>query len=172
MITTEKALKILKEEGCSPQVIQHTKAVAEKSMEIGKKITEKGNDVNLKLLEIGSLLHDIGRSKTHNIDHGVVGAQILRERGLDEFAPFAENHLGAGISLEEAEKLDIPTKEYLPKTIEEKIVTYADNLIRGKETQTYQQALEELRENLGSNHPSLQRFRDLHQELKELGNTG
>lgn len=170
MITSEKALKILKEEGCSPEVIQHTKAVTEKSMEIAEKIAKRGSEVDLRIVEIGSLLHDIGRSKTHDIDHGVVGAQILRERGLSKFAPFAENHLGAGIPIEEAKRLDIPTKDYLPSSLEEKIVTYADNLIRGKETQTYQEALEELREELGSNHPSLQRFKELHQELKELGN--
>lgn len=138
-------------------------------MEIAQKIADNGHDVDLELVKVGSILHDIGRSVTHGISHGVEGARILRQMNLEEFVPFAQNHLGAGISSEEAEDLDIPTKDYIPKTLEEKIVTYGDNLIRGDEVQTFEEGLEELREGLGPDHPSLRRFKELHEELKELG---
>ncbi len=169
MIKPEKALQILREEGCSSQVIEHIKAVRDVSLKIAENISREGHDVNLKLVEIGAILHDIGRSKTHDISHGVEGAKILRERGLDEFASFAENHLGAGIPEKEAKKLDIPPNDYLPNSLEEKIVTYGDNLIRGNEVQSYEEALEELREGLGTDHPSLERFKNIHEELRKLG---
>lgn len=169
MVSDYEALQILREEGCSSEVIDHVMAVKEVSLEIARNISEKGHEVDLELVEAGALLHDIGRSKTHDISHGVVGARILKERGLDRLSSFAENHLGAGISKEEAEELDIPAKDYLPTTLEEKIVTYGDNLLRGDEVISFDEALEELREELGSDHPSVGRFKELHRELKELG---
>lgn len=169
MISSNRALQILREEGCSPEVIQHAIAVTEKCIEVGRNISEKGYDVDLHRLEVGALLHDVGRSKTHDISHGVEGARILRERGVEDLAGFAENHVGAGVTAEEAEKLDIPTKDYMPESLEEKIVTYGDNLIRGEEVISFKEALEELREDLGPDHPSLERFEELHRELRELG---
>ncbi len=169
MLKPEKALQILRDEGCSSEVIEHIKAVRDISLKIAENIAKEGHDVDLNLVEIGAILHDIGRSKTHDISHGVEGAKILREKGLEEFAPFAENHLGAGISEKEAEKLNIPAKDYIPTSLEEKIVTYGDNLSQGKKIQSYEKALEELQEELGPNHPSLERFKDMHEELKKLG---
>lgn len=169
MISPERAQEILREEGCPAEVIDHSTAVTEKSVEIAEDISEKGHDVNVELVEIGAILHDIGRSRTHDISHGVEGRKILRERGLDELAKFAENHLGAGISSEEAKNLDIPTKDYLPTSFEEKIVAYGDNLIDGVEVISFEEARQELAEELGTNHPSIERFDDIHRELKELG---
>lgn len=169
MISAEEALQILNEEGCSLEVIRHSRAVAEKSVEIAQKIFENGHEVNVNLVEVGAILHDVGRSRTHGISHGVEGAHILRDRGLEDFAPFAENHLGAGISREESRKIDIPIGGYMPESLEEKIVTYGDNLIQGDEVVTFEEAVEEFKEELGPDHPSLERFSELHEELKKLG---
>ncbi|KXA89788.1 hypothetical protein AKJ62_02345 [candidate division MSBL1 archaeon SCGC-AAA259D14] len=165
----DRALEILKDQACSEEVIDHAKAVAEKSVEIAENISDRSGKVDVELIKIGALLHDIGRSRTHGIPHGVEGGRILREIGLEEFARFAENHLGAGITGEEAEKLGLPERDYLPNSLEEKIVTYADNLVRGHEFQTYEQALKELRGELGPEHPSIERFRKIHNEIKKLG---
>jgi len=169
LISPERALEILREEGCSLRLIDHAKAVAKKSREIAEKISANGEEIDVELVHVGALLHDIGRSKTHCMDHGVEGGHILRERGLDEFVPFAENHLGAGITKREAEELDLPGKNYIPNSLEEKIVTYSDNLVRGADIQTYEEALQELREEVGPDHPATDRFRKLHDEIKRSG---
>lgn len=169
MISAERTLQILRDEGCSSRVIRHSRTVSEKSVEIARNISDSGHEVDLKRVEIGGLLHDVGRSRTHGISHGVEGAKILRERGLEEFAGFAENHLGAGIGEEEARNLGLGERDYLPESLEEKIVTYGDNLVRGDKIQSYEEGLEELREELGPDHPSVERFIKLHRELSELG---
>ena len=88
--------------------------------------------VKEEIIKKGALLHDIGRSKTHGITHAVEGAKIVREYGYpEEVQNIVERHIGAGLSEDEAIKLGLPKKSYIPQTIEEKIVAHADNLISG-----------------------------------------
>ena len=95
---------------------------------------------------IGGLLHDIGRSRTHNIDHAVVGARIALENGLSEtLVNIIERHIGAGVCREEAVTLGLPEKDYLPVTIEEKIVAHADNLAFGERIGTLDELVKSLR---------------------------
>lgn len=164
----ERAIRILREVGCSPKVIKHCQAVARKAIWIAKRIRTRGYEVDLELVETGALLHDIGRSRTHGIRHGIIGAEILRRGGLGEFARFAENHLGAGIPSVEARELGLPAKDFMPKTLEEKIVVYADKLIKGQHGTSFKEATEWFKVKLGPNHPALQRFENLHIEIQRL----
>lgn len=170
MLNRHQALHILSEAGCSIDVIRHAKAVAGESIKIAKQVSETSNRIDIKLVEIGAILHDIGRSRTHDIEHGVKGAEILRIKELDEYVGFAENHIGAGITEREAEDLGLPKKDYMPRTLEEKIVTYADNLIQGDKVMSYEIALNELKEELGDDHPGVKRFESLHEEIRKLMN--
>ena len=80
----EQAIELLRKNNCPPKVINHCEAVAELALEIAGKLEKKGIKVDLKLVEAGALLHDIGRSKSHAVDHGVVGAKIAESEGLPE----------------------------------------------------------------------------------------
>ena len=121
----DECLELLRKSGCSDRVIMHCKAVRDVAVKIAKKA-----DANVELVEVGALLHDIGRSKTHGIRHGVEGAKIAEKLDLPEsIIHIIERHLGAGIPKEEAKKLRLPSEDYTPQTLEEKIVCHADNLI-------------------------------------------
>jgi uncharacterized protein (TIGR00295 family) len=134
----EECLNLLRKVGCSEDVIRHSLLVRDIAVEIAKRA-----NANVKLVEAGALLHDIGRSKTHGIMHGVEGARIAKRLGLpEEIIDIIEHHLGAGISLEEAKELGLPPKDYTPKTLEEKIVAHADNLTEGSSKQTIKEAME------------------------------
>lgn len=137
-LNPEDAISLLKNAGCSPGVIEHCKAVAEYARQIAVDIRtsyeKKGQQIAIDIdaVFLGGLLHDIGRSKTHGIDHAVVGAAIAVENCLDnKIVNIIERHIGAGISKDEAAVLGLPPKDYLPVTIEEKIVAHADNLVFG-----------------------------------------
>ena len=124
----EKCLSLLREEGCSDDVIEHCIAVERLAMGIARHCT---TDVEtLELVSRGALLHDIGRSRPHGIMHAVEGAELLRARGMDEsIIRIVERHIGAGLTAEEAAALGLPRKDYMPTTLAEKIVSQADNLI-------------------------------------------
>ena len=168
MLKREQALRILREAGCSPEVIRHSLAVEQKALEIAKRIIENGHAVDLERVELGAILHDIGRSKTHGIEHGIRGAEILRKRGLDEFVGFAEGHMGAGIPASEAKELGLPERDFIPEALEEKIVAYADKLVAGAGSIPFEEARGQLKAQLGADHPALKRLDALHAEIQKL----
>jgi tRNA (cytidine56-2'-O)-methyltransferase len=153
--------KILEEEGCSKLVINHCKKVHSLAMKMAKKAIENGAKLDLSLVSIGAMLHDIGRSKTHGIRHAIEGAKIAKERRFPlEVVRIIERHIGAGLNAKEAEKLGLPKKDYIPKTLEEKIVAHADNLIDDVD-----EAIKELN---GKNKEAEKKMIKLHKELSDL----
>jgi uncharacterized protein len=163
----EQALQLLRETQCSLKVIKHCKAVAKLALETAEACREKGLNVDLELVEIGALLHDIGRSKTHTVHHAVVGAEISEAAGLPEpVISIIKRHVGGGITTSEAEKLGWPKDVYVPVTLEEKIVSYADKLIEKAERVPIEIAIEELAEKQG--YDAAERVRKLHKEIVEL----
>ncbi len=165
----EEALKILKTSGCSPQVIRHCKAVSNLAVRIAEKCKRNGVEVDLNLVRIGALLHDIGRSKTHSVHHPIVGSKIARSFNLPEqIIRIIERHLGGGLTAKEASELGWPCEDYLPETIEEKIVTYADKLIDGERIVPIQETIKKLSRRLGAHHPSIRRIMNLHKEISRL----
>ena len=164
-----EALNLLQKVDCPQQVIEHAKFVSKVALEIASKCERNGVTINKELIEISALLHDIRRSKTHGIRHAVVGAQIARENGLPEsLVRIIENHIGAGIPREEAEKLGLPPKDYLQITPEERIVAYADKITKGRRRMSFEEAARDLASSLGVTHPAIERFRKLHTEVSKM----
>jgi uncharacterized protein len=126
-------------------------------------------DVDQKLVEIGALLHDLGRSETHDVDHSAVGGKIARQLGLPEkIARIVERHIGAGIPKLEAEELGLPEGIYTPITLEEKIVTYADKLICRGHVVNIKTTIEGFAEDLGWEHHAIKRLQSLHEEFEKM----
>jgi uncharacterized protein len=165
----DEALNLLHKVGCPKHVLEHVTFVSQLALEIVSKCQCNGVSVNKDLVEIGALLHDIGRSKTHDIRHAVVGAHIAQENSLPEsLVRIIENHVGAGIPREEAEKLGLPARDYLQTSLEEKIVAYADKVTKGIRRMSFEEAARDLASSLGANHPAIERFRKLHTEVSRM----
>lgn len=120
---------ILADAGCSEKVIAHCRAVRDCACEYAA----RNPAIDFSLVEQGAMLHDIGRSRTHDIRHAQCGADIIRSMGLGEnLARIVECHTGAGLTADECTLLGLSPRDCMPRTTEEKIVTHADNLIAGK----------------------------------------
>ena len=158
----EECIELLKSKGCSKKVINHCKAVRD----IAVRIAEEAN-ADIALVEAGSLLHDIGRSKTHGITHAIEGVKIAKDLGLPEnIIKIIERHIGAGLSKKEAKKLGLPGKDYIPKTIEEKIVCHADNLIDNSKKQNIDKEIDKALKNKQKEYAA--RLKALHKELSDI----
>ena len=120
---------LLHDAGCSTKVIAHCRAVRDCACEYAA----RNPAVSFDLVETGAMLHDIGRSRTHDIRHAQCGADLVRSMGLGEdLARIVECHTGAGLTADECTLLGLSPRDCMPRTLEEKIVTHADNLIAGK----------------------------------------
>ena len=86
-----------------------------------------------------AMLHDIGIFKCNApgiycfgsepyLIHGRIGAELLRAEGYPKHARVCERHTGAGITKEEIIRLNLPLphQDFLPETMEEKVICYAD----------------------------------------------
>lgn len=95
--------------------------------------------VDRAFIEEAAMLHDIGiifvsAPRIHcngphkYIEHGFLGAELLRQEGFPKHALVAERHTGSGITLEQVirDEMPIPERDYCPQSLEEKIVCYAD----------------------------------------------
>lgn len=118
-------------------LLVHSRQVADRALKIVDKHPEWHAD--RQFVEEAAMLHDIGiiycnAPKIHchgthrYIEHGFLGAELLRSEGLPRHALVAERHTGSGITLEQVirDELPIPERDYCPVSIEEKIICYAD----------------------------------------------
>lgn len=161
--THDECIQILKDAGATPELIEHAEAVAKLAMEIADLIM----GTNIELVEAGALLHDIGRTKTNGIDHGVVGAEIALELELPEpLQKIIKNHIGAGITEEDALELELPPANYIPQSVEEKIVAHSDNLVEGKERIVVEKNMMKFIDN--EDYRIARRIINLHNKLSEL----
>jgi len=139
--TRDFAFELLKKLKVPYQVRRHSFKVSEKALEIANKITKA--KVNKDLIEIGALLHDIGRSKTHSFKHAVIGGKILKQMGFPEsLVRICERHILGGLDKEDAAEVGLPPKDYIPQTLEEKIICLADKLTAGSKEVTITQRFE------------------------------
>lgn len=118
-------------------LLTHCGQVAQKALEIIKKHPELAADADF--VYEAAMLHDIGITQCNApsifcfgvheyVEHGYLGAKILRNENLPKHALVAERHTGTGITAEQiiARKLPIPLADYIPISMEEQIICYAD----------------------------------------------
>lgn len=162
----EQAIELLHKNKCSQTVIDHCIAVTDLAVEIGSKLESKGFKINLQLVEAGAILHDIGRSKSNSVDHGLFGAKIVESEGLPkEIANVIRRHVGGGITSEEAMHFGWPKDGYMPQTLEEKIVSYSDKRIEKENRVPIILEINKLNE---KHKEAAERVRKLHEELTNL----
>lgn len=118
-------------------LLRHSYAVARKALQIAEAHPEMHLDKTF--LEEAAMLHDIGiiRCDAPGIEchgtqpyicHGRIGAEMMRQEGLLRHARVCERHTGAGLSRQEIiqQNLPLPTEDFLPETMEEQVICYAD----------------------------------------------
>ena len=122
-------------------LLKHSMQVRDKALAIMDNPVVQKLGLERDLMINGALLHDIGIGRCHApsilcngtenyICHGIIGASMLREYdpALEPYARICERHTGAGLTAAEieAEGLPLPHRDYLPETLEEKLICLAD----------------------------------------------
>ena len=118
-------------------LVTHSRAVADKALEIARRHPELGADD--AFIEEAAMLHDIGivgvdapaiacSGTEPYIRHGILGAEILRQEGMERHALVCERHTGTGLTLQQIvdQQLPLPHRDMQPQSIEEQIICFAD----------------------------------------------
>lgn len=170
-------MEILRRAGVSEDDIKHCVRVAEKALEIAEKVDA---DLNMELVGRGALFHDLGKAKTHAIEHGKIGAEMGKEFGLpQEITDIMEKHIRGGLTEEEAKELGLPLKDYTLGRLEERIIIYSDRLVdiitdgivETKDELEAETRFEEILKTYpkyGKNEKTLNRYLGYHREIQGL----
>lgn len=170
-------IELLRTAGVGEADIAHSVKVAEKALEIAYRTHR---ELDFALIGRGALFHDLGKAKTHGIEHGKIGAEMGRSIGLPETVnAVMEKHIRGGLTNEEAIELNLPVKDYTLQTLEERIIIYADRLVdiitdgivAIKEEKDAEQRFEEILRTLpkyGKNDKTLHRYLGYHREIQDL----
>lgn len=118
-------------------LLDHSRSVSEKALEIAHRHPEL--QLATPFLGEAAMLHDVGIFLTDAsgifcfgdkpyICHGYLGADLMRAEGYPRHALVCERHTGAGLSLEEIirQQLPVPHREMVPVSLEEQVICFAD----------------------------------------------
>lgn len=137
-------------------LIKHSEAVRDKALQIATNHPELNPD--LKFIAEAAMLHDLGIFKTdapqlgctgkfHYLCHGYLGKELLIDLGFPEHALVCERHTGCGITLEDIEKqnLPLPVRDYVPVSVEEQIICFADKFFSKSQNLKEEKTVKEVR---------------------------
>ena len=155
-------------------LLTHSRAVADFALRVADRHPEL--HIDRQFVEEAAMLHDIGifrcdapgiccHGTEPYICHGRIGALLLREEGYPRHARVCERHTGAGLTLDDivTQQLPLPRQSFLPETIEERLICYADKFFsktRLDREKTFEQAIGSL---MKFGAAGVDRFRQWHQ---------
>jgi uncharacterized protein len=155
-------------------LLTHSRAVADFALRVADRHPEL--HIDRQFVEEAAMLHDIGifrcdaqgiccHGTEPYICHGRIGALLLREEGYPRHARVCERHTGAGLTLDDivTQQLPLPRQSFLPETIEERLICYADKFFsktRLDREKTFEQAVGSL---MKFGAAGVDRFRQWHQ---------
>jgi uncharacterized protein len=186
-------IELLRKVGLHEYKILHSIGVANLALKIAKEVEKTGHMIDIKTVQAGALLHDIGISKTiddASPSHAAIGGELARKYDYsEEVARCIEDHEVVFATKEEGKQtgMQMSRDSFVPQTWEEKVVAYADlALFIVSECQRKKDFWEDphcaekaffpyLKEifrkysgvEVDSKHPFLQREYAFHQEMKQ-----
>lgn len=144
-------------------LVKHSEQVRDKALEVSLRHPELS--LNNEFISEAAMLHDIGiflcdaprihcYGTHHYIEHGYLGADLLRKEGLHNHAFVCERHTGTGISLDQikSKNLPLPKRDMKPVTLEEQVICYADKFFSKTDLKA-ELTIERIRIMLGHHNP-------------------
>jgi uncharacterized protein len=162
MDTTDLLLKYYRPKSKAYKILLgHSQAVTEKAISIALNHSELNPDI--KFIEEAAMVHDIGIFMTNApklfcfgdypyLAHGYLGCELITSLGFPEHGLVCERHTGVGISKEEVaeKKLPLPLRDFIPETVEEQIIAFADKFFSKSTGNHQEKTLKEVRKSIGA----------------------
>lgn len=148
----EKLIIFIHNLGGDEKYLEHVIKRKELALNLANTIQSHGTELDLDAIYFGIMLHDIGRTVSNNIDHGIRGAEIintyrkyfeqeflLMADTLNKIVESVECHIVGGIKKEwiSKYKLSLPERDYFPISLEAKIVSYCDQILHERSSEDH-----------------------------------
>lgn len=158
MLAHQQAIAILTARSQGAPWSKHCFAVADSALVIGMTLKQH-RAVDSSFLWSAALLHDIGRSVSHDpVLHGVEGYKFLSALGHQKEARVCASHILFGLKAHEAAQFGLPACDFVPCTIEEQLVTLTDLLLEFDQPTTLKRRFSSLRRRNADNPFFLERL--------------
>ncbi len=163
-------------------LVTHSVLVTAKALEIASAFIRKNPEaaLDLRFIEEAAMLHDIGIIRCHAppigcfgsepyVLHSLLGREILEQEGLPRHALVCERHTGVGLTRAEVlqQKLPLPERDFLPVSLEEKIICLADRFyVKDPNNLYHELSLSEIGEKIEEfGEPAMARWEELRRFL-------
>jgi len=166
----EEAYSLLNKYGNGAPWIKHCFAVSSLATYLSNIITSK-YPINTEFIRTASLLHDIGRFKTHDpIMHGVEGYKLLAKLGYADEAFICASHILYGLNSDEAEQYGLPKNDFMPTSFEARLIPLVDFLVEHDRPVLLRERFEHLRHRNRNNNEFLSKLDKAKQKAGSLMN--
>jgi len=168
MLSRDESIRLLNEYARGAGWVKHCLAVATLASRLGHAIRMR-YDIDHDYLWSAALLHDIGRCVTHDpVMHGVEGYNLLRKLDHTREASVCISHILFGLEASEAVQFGLPAHDFIPRTIEERLVPLADLMIEGDQPTTLNRRFASLRKRYVENSFLMDRLDRAQQTAKSF----
>lgn len=141
-----------------PNIKDHSLMVSNVAVFLGKKLMEKGFDLNIQLIEASALLHDITKTisfKTKE-DHAYTGGLLLDKLGYHRVAFIVQQHVF------------LNNWDVNKNIAEEHIVNYSDKRVMHDKIVTLHKRFDDLKIRYGKTQEKLERIDKMFRKTIEL----
>jgi uncharacterized protein len=155
-ITPEQTGELLQEFRVPKHIIAHSKKVAEVACFLASELNKVGYDLEISLVEVGALLHDIARAYSIETgdDHTSVGGTWLKEKGFHRVADIVRHHV------------HFPDEEM--RISEVAVVNYADKRVMETTIVDLNERFEDFIQRHGVTGKELERLDEFRERIKKL----
>lgn len=165
-----KCIELFKEAGLTPNfinILYHCRKVNAIAMFIATKLKEKGEEIDLDLVDIASFLHDVKKAEEVNLkdwgSHEKRAAEFLKTKGYNELACIVLKHRSEESVLNGIEGMGW----------EDKLVYYADKRVKHDEVVSAKERMMdgfERYSKLFNNHDFINRHDAINKQLTKIEN--
>lgn len=158
MLSYDEALHLLSSYGNDAPWVRHCVAVSRVAARVSSMIAAR-RIIDVRLLKVGALLHDIGRYKTQDpILHGVEGYLLLSGLGHHREAFICASHVIWGMPGREAVLYGLPEQDFFPRTLEERLIPMIDSVVEFDRPTSLEQRCSSISRRYEGNPLFLERF--------------
>jgi len=158
MLSRKKALMLLRKKN-PENIVKHSIKVAEIALKIAKKLKAKGYAIDLKLIEISALLHDL--DKFESLSKGYDYAENTKELYRKGYRKIAKTIMNSQLD-------NFLNKNLFKHSLEEIVIQYADKRVKHSKIVSLKERFKYLHKRYGVSKKIIKKLKKAEKTLQKI----